>query len=593
MLVDKLIMTASTGKIPFYKYAGTSNGQMSSLSEVASLSSSGAFKTTDYIFGYRYTKTKNAPAFVFDKPGSNYTGIGANGATDTILFAPVSSDGNFNWVSDYNQIWKFQGDVQATRTIYEGGTALSSKYAASGHSHNSIAYQDTRSVNQTPQQLPAGVSIHLKSNGVDNINDGGNFHPVLGLKPWGDISGGPYAEITVTQNGRMWYRVSSSESGWNGWHRVATYSELTSVSGGGVAFANNTLYTVGDDVQIGDQNVAGTLCVKGVNGTTAIQFMPYNGNAATTKIMSNDVSSYGGLRVTGMKGDYHGILVGDNNTGMNVMSCEPHQGLYNESQGKWIIYYNRTYNNIGILTAPTTQQSFPVQIGAATQVSGGMYATGQVQGSSLYTTGYVQSGGNMVCGGAMTINGTMKVTGITEVVARIQPTQNNNTNLGYSDRRWMNIYSVTALNVSSDRNLKKDIVKIDDRYIQLFDMLQPYAYRFIDGQSGRIHTGFIAQDVEDAMRRVGLSDLDLAFFCKDVKTDVQGNPVYDGTSNPVYTYSLRYEEYIAITAEKVKRLDTHLKSLGGEVQTIHMKYDAALMKIAELEKRIDQLELAS
>lgn len=41
-LIDKLIMTASTGKIPFYAYTGTSGGAMTGLTEVASISNAGA-----------------------------------------------------------------------------------------------------------------------------------------------------------------------------------------------------------------------------------------------------------------------------------------------------------------------------------------------------------------------------------------------------------------------------------------------------------------------------------------------------------------------------------------------------------------------
>ena len=40
-LIDKLIMTASTAKIPFYKYTGTSGGSMTGLTEVASISNAG------------------------------------------------------------------------------------------------------------------------------------------------------------------------------------------------------------------------------------------------------------------------------------------------------------------------------------------------------------------------------------------------------------------------------------------------------------------------------------------------------------------------------------------------------------------------
>ena len=97
-----------------------------------------------------------------------------------------------------------------------------SEYAAASHSHDSITYQDTRGVNQTPDQLSSGVSVHLKSNGTDGISDGGNYHPVLALKPWGDISGGPYAQIAPTQNGNLFWRVSTNGSTWGSWQQAAT-----------------------------------------------------------------------------------------------------------------------------------------------------------------------------------------------------------------------------------------------------------------------------------------------------------------------------------------------------------------------------------
>lgn len=163
-----------------------------------------------------------------------------------------------------------------------------------------------------------------------------------------------------------------------------------------------------------------------------------------------------------------------------------------------------------------------------------------------------------------TIGGTLDITGITTAHARIQPYASSQVNLGYSDKRWMNIYSNSALNVSSDLKVKKDIVEIDDRYIELFDLVQPYAYKFIDGTSGRTHTGFISQYVEQAMEQVGLKDTDLGFFCKDAIyediKDEDGNvigqePVLDEDGNQKYFYSLRYEEYIAIMTEKIKRME--------------------------------------
>ena len=64
------------------------------------------------IFGYNYTNSNNAAAFIWDKNGSNYTGVGSCNTTDMIHFGPCNASGT--WVSNYNQIWRFQGGVYAT-----------------------------------------------------------------------------------------------------------------------------------------------------------------------------------------------------------------------------------------------------------------------------------------------------------------------------------------------------------------------------------------------------------------------------------------------------------------------------------------------
>lgn len=69
------------------------------------------------IFGYMYGYNSNAAAFIFDKPGSNLTGIGSEGVSDTIRFG--ACDVNGTWVS-YNQKWKFYGDVIVTGDTSSG-----------------------------------------------------------------------------------------------------------------------------------------------------------------------------------------------------------------------------------------------------------------------------------------------------------------------------------------------------------------------------------------------------------------------------------------------------------------------------------------
>ena len=95
-----------------------------------------------------------------------------------------------------------------------------------GYKPTSIDYIDSRSVNHAPTSMPNGISLHLKQSGVDGIEEG-FYHPVLELKPWNDISGGPFAQIAITQVGRMWYRESTTDTNnWNSWHKVYSTKDM-------------------------------------------------------------------------------------------------------------------------------------------------------------------------------------------------------------------------------------------------------------------------------------------------------------------------------------------------------------------------------
>lgn len=154
--------------------------------------------------------------------------------------------------------------------------------------------------------------------------------------------------------------------------------------------------------------------------------------------------------------------------------------------------------------------------------------------------------------------------------------------LGSSNYRWKQLYASTTTINTSDRNQKRDINDLDDKYIQLFDLIRPTSYYLKNGD--RIHTGFIAQEVEDAMTKVGLTAKELGFFCRDIKTEpvqdengeyIEDKKVYDEDGNPVYIYGLRYSEYIAIMAAKIKKLeekyDEKLKELDAKLAELDAK----------------------
>lgn len=86
---------------------------------------SGVINATDVICGYAFSKSNNMAAFVFNKPGSYWTGIGAVGVSNTIHFGPCSRAGV--WQSNYNQKWEFQGNIYASGGVTALATVSSDK----------------------------------------------------------------------------------------------------------------------------------------------------------------------------------------------------------------------------------------------------------------------------------------------------------------------------------------------------------------------------------------------------------------------------------------------------------------------------------
>ena len=118
-------------------------------------------------------------------------------------------------------------------------------------------------------------------------------------------------------------------------------------------------------------------------GCTGLYFPGSNCN--TLHIMPNQVGSYAPLRIVGSRGGYGGIHFGDNNTGLTVMSSEPHQGLYNESTGRWIVHYKRDSNLISIGNA--SSRSGYINMGGSTYVEGNLHLNnGGHAGVALYNT---------------------------------------------------------------------------------------------------------------------------------------------------------------------------------------------------------------
>lgn len=144
----------------------------------------------------------------------------------------------------------------------------------------------------------------------------------------------------------------------------------------------------------------------------------------------------------------------------------------------------------------------------------------------------------------------------------------DNGDLGTSSNPWIsvranNVYNSGGLITSSDERKKNTIEPLNDKYNLLFDKLNPVSYKYNDGTSGRTHLGLIAQEVEQSINDVGLTDKECAILVKDPVYDkMNEDGSYDETSEVVdYDYSIRYNELIPMLINEIKELKNETKEL--------------------------------
>lgn len=193
------------------------------------------------------------------------------------------------------------------------------------------------------------------------------------------------------------------------------------------------------------------------------------------------------------------------------------------------------------------------------------YTTGDYGGAGIHLmSGYGEvvatTSGAKLCYGQNTLsvtgsgahtNCTMTVGGNLSVSGGAAPEYDGAGSLGYSNYRWSVVYAQTGTISTSDREKKTEISDELDRYDALFARLRPVCYRLKDGTSGRVHTGLIAQDVEQALAACGLTGQDFAAFVR--------SPREGGGAD----YGLRYEEFIALCIRQIQRLQARIERLEG------------------------------
>ena len=111
----------------------------------------------------------------------------------------------------------------------------------------------------------------------------------------------------------------------------------------------------------------------------------------------------------------------------------------------------------------------------------------------------------------------------------------------------------SSIATTSDRHEKNSIEAIPEIYDALFDRLTPSIYKYNRGTSNRIHTGFIAQDVLEALSMAGIPTEHFAAYVADPKEE--GG----------IRYYLRYEEFVALNTWEIQKLKQRVAQLEAMI----------------------------
>lgn len=143
--------------------------------------------------------------------------------------------------------------------------------------------------------------------------------------------------------------------------------------------------------------------------------------------------------------------------------------------------------------------------------------------------------------------------------------------LGDSGRVWERLIVKNSPQVTSDRRAKTNIFPLGESKInktdihsELFDRLKPVQYRMIDGD-GRICYGFVAQDVVEAMRELGIREDELDLVHHDRKNT---------EDDYIDTYSMVYTNLIAVITHELQLEKERRSNLEIEVADLRSELES-------------------
>lgn len=296
--------------------------------------------------------------------------------------------------------------------------------------------------------------------------------------------------------------------------------------------------------------------VAGPGGTTLIK-----GSSIQTSTLAANSISASAVNLTGAItfGDLSTSVQNDINDAYSMAEdAQTAVGDISDTVDDWsyryggTTYIDGTKIMAGTVTASTLQGGSVELLNSSGSTAGMMYL--RSASSASYAVG-IDSYGAM----SLEASGTLHLSGDGVIIdlgdnyigcgKTLRPAGDDAYDVGTSSWRWSTIYAATPTISTSDRSEKTDINYDISAYDAIFDALKPASFRYVNGTSGRTHTGFISQDIEAALESCGLTSTQFATFIK--------SPQDDGG----YRYGLRYEELIALCVKQIQALKRRVTEL--------------------------------
>lgn len=139
-------------------------------------------------------------------------------------------------------------------------------------------------------------------------------------------------------------------------------------------------------------------------------------------------------------------------------------------------------------------------------------------------------------------------------------------------------YSSGGWKTTSDGRKKKDFRKLleDDRFERFFELLQPMEYRLMENDE-KMHMGFVAQDVEQAMTDCDISEnefygLEHAVFSeKDFESNEEWEKFLEQNGGANDMYTLCYQEFIALNTAMIQKLQNRCNDFERRLSALERK----------------------